>query len=349
MLSVKSVVQSVSVLALAGITACATTSSPQLAEEEGLTPVQKAMQDALQIASPEEIAIAERSDPLTRASFWGDQYSRLPNNEMVITKFMNSLRGIRQFDRAIEVGSSALPVFPRNSKILLETGRSLRDAGRLEQAAQVLARSADYSEPTDATSLAALGVVFDRLEQHERAQQAYRYALAREPNRLSTLSNYGLSLAMSGRLSEAETSLRKAVEHPQANGRVRQNLALVLGLQGRFSEIPEVDPNAPKHRLDANLETLKRAITGQSEMSGVISNAKPLTDEDPFQLSQAEAREIEPMPAVREVAVADEALPEPVRVAASPTRELTSSASLEGGDGITAAPVRLKLRGSTSK
>ena len=81
-----------------------------------------------------------------------------------------------------------------------------------------------------------------------------------EPQRVSTLTNYGLSLALSGNLQAAETQLREAAALPGANARVRQNLALILGLQGRFEEMRKVDPHAPKRTVEANLNVLRNML-----------------------------------------------------------------------------------------
>ncbi|WP_204322246.1 tetratricopeptide repeat protein, partial [Streptococcus pneumoniae] len=71
------------------------------------------------------------------------------------------------------------------------------------------------------------------------AQKMYQDALKIAPGHPSILSNLGLSLALSRKLPQAEQVLRQAAAHPQADRRVRQNLALVIGLQGRFAEAEE--------------------------------------------------------------------------------------------------------------
>lgn len=243
-------------LATLAITACAST--PQAPE---LTPEQEAykaaMEEASRPASPEQVAAAERSDPLTRANFWAEEYRKNPGDAPTIVAFMTSLRGIGSHDRVVEVASAALPIHPNNHEILLELARSKLAQNKPQEAAAAFARSADYAPQTLAAPLAGLGVAFDQMEQHLKAQDAYRLALQREPNRVSTLSNYGLSLALSGDLTNAEAQLRKAASQPGANMRVRQNLALVLGLQGRFDEMVEVDPDAPRRTVEANRQALR--------------------------------------------------------------------------------------------
>lgn len=250
-----------SALPLIALAAAACASSPSAsnltAEEQAY---QDAIEQALQPATPAQIAQAERSDPITRANFWATEYQKDSTDLDTTVSFMRALRQIGSHERIQEIATTSIPIHPTGYEILLELGRSFMAQNKPQEAAQAFVRSADLSPLTDAAPLAALGLAFDRLENHSQAQEAYQIALEREPNRVSTLTNYGLSLALTGQLSEAETALRKAVQLPGADARVRQNLALILGLQGRFSEMVEVDPSAPRRSIDANQKALREMI-----------------------------------------------------------------------------------------
>ena len=243
-------------IALIAMTGCATTDAaePLSAEEQAY---QSAIEDALKPATPEQIAQAERSDPITRANFWANEYQKNAADLETTIAFMRALRRIGSHERLMDVASTALPIHPNSYEIYLELGRSFLATNKPTEAAQAFVRSADYAPATDAAPLAALGLAFDRLENHDQAQEAYEIALQRDPNRVSTLSNYGLSLALTGQLEAAEAALRKAVAQPSADVRVRQNLALILGLQGRFDEMTAVDPTAPARSVEANQKVLR--------------------------------------------------------------------------------------------
>ena len=240
---VSTVIRALPGLAIIAIAGCATTDAaePLTAEEQAY---KDAIEQALVPATPEEIARAERSDPITRANFWSNEYQKNAAHLPTTVAFMRSLRRIGSHERVLEIASTSLPIHPTSYEIYLELGRSYLATDKPTEAAQAFVRSADYSPETEAAPLAALGLAFDRLENHAQAQEAYLIALERQPERVSTLSNYGLSLALTGNLVEAEAALRKAVEQPGADVRVRQNLALILGLQGRFDEMVAVDPSA---------------------------------------------------------------------------------------------------------
>ena len=290
-------------IALASTVACATgDASSQLSAEEQA--YQDAIAEALQPATAEEKARAERSDPITRANFWATEHQKDAANLDVTVNFMQALRDIGSHDRVIEIAAMTLPMHPNAYEVYLELGRSYMAQNKPTEAAQAFVRSADFSPTSDAAPLAALGLAFDRLENHSQAQEAYELALERDPNRVSTLSNYGLSLALTGRLEEAEAALRRAVEIPGADVRVRQNLALVLGLQGRFEDMLAVDPTAPMQSVEANQRVLREMMGASS-----FENLKPLNQvlDEVERLPSA----AEQMPELHEADVSTEAMAEP--------------------------------------
>ena len=124
---------------------------------------------------------------------------------------------------------------PNNTALLGAYGRALADAGNYEQALDVLGRAHTPDQP-DWRILSVQGAVLDQMGRHQEAQRYYASALKIVPDEPSVLSNLGLSYALSKDLPKAEATLRRAVERPGADPRVRQNLALVVGLQGRFPE-----------------------------------------------------------------------------------------------------------------
>lgn len=334
----RSVKYALPLLALLTSAACASTEAePQVSAEEQA--YKDAIELALKPATPEQIAQAERSDPITRANFWASEYQKDPANAEVTVSFMRALRAIGSHERIAEIASAAIPVHPTEHELLLELGRSFMAQDRFTDAAQAFARSADISPPTDAAPLAALGLAFDRLEDHTQAQEAYELALEREPNRVSTLSNYGLSLALTGQIAAAETALRRAVEAPGADGRVRQNLALVLGLQGRFDEMVSVDPNAPIRTVEANQTALRemmipagRSYDGLQKLDDVLQDVER-TPSAP-----------QAMPDLAEAQVDDEGMAAPRGLAEPSPTELAGDSETSSVTGL-----RPKLRGSQNR
>lgn len=291
-------------LALIAMAGCATTGAaePLSAEEQAY---QDAISQALVPATPEEIAQAERSDPITRANFWANEYQKNAADLETTIAFMRALRRIGSHDRVVEVATTALPIHPQSYELYLELGRSFLSANKPTEAAQAFVRSADFAPDTEAAPLAGLGLAFDRLENHAQAQDAYEIALQREPERVSTLSNYGLSLALTGQLHQAEAALRKAVEQPGADVRVRQNLALILGLQGRFDEMAAVDPSAPTRSVEANQAVLRQMVMPTRNYDSLQNLDEVISD-----LERTPGAS-EAMPNLNEANVQSEAMAEP--------------------------------------
>jgi Flp pilus assembly protein TadD len=71
-----------------------------------------------------------------------------------------------------------------------------------------------------------------------------------------------LSYALAGDSAQAESTLRAAVDLPNADARVRQNLVLVLGVQGKFAEAEKAaGPETPKALLDSNTAYFRALLT----------------------------------------------------------------------------------------
>lgn len=331
----KSVKLSLPLIALVSSVACATTdAAPQLTAEEQT--YQDAIEQALKPATPEDIARAERSDPITRANFWSNEYQKDASDIDVTVNFMRALRLIGSHDKVVELASSAFPIHPDSYELYLELGRSYLAQDKLTEAAQAFVRSADYSPPNEAAPLAALGLAFDKLENHKQAQEAYSLALQRDPERSSTLSNYGLSLALTGQLVEAETVLRRAVAIPGVDGRIRQNLALILGLQGRFDEMIEVDPTAPMQSVEANQRVLREMMAPTGDFTQ-MQKLDQVIDE----VNRTPAAP-QSMPEIREALVNSETMADPGVTLSEP--------NLAGDTGSTQPTgLRPKLRGSQGR
>ena len=182
-------------------------------------------------ASPE--ALQKFSDD------WGKRYEADPANKMAAINYARALREQARTAQAVAVLQAAVIKYPNDLDLLGAYGKALADNGRLKEAADALARAHTPERP-NWSILSAQGAVADQLGDHTAAQGYYEAALKIAPGDPAVLSNLGLSYALSNQLPRAETSLRQAVAHPQADKRVRQNLALVLALQGKFAEAEEV-------------------------------------------------------------------------------------------------------------
>lgn len=265
-------------LSAALLAGCASTGDKQAVTE---SEIEQAMAETLEPATEAEIEAAERADPLARANFWAKEFRKDPTKLDVTLQFLEALRAIGSQERAIEVAAKTMPLHPKSAELKIVMARALMSEGRANEAADAYYQATTLA-PGNAAAFAGLGLALDYVERHADAQAAYTTALEIDPQRTSTLSNYGLSLALSGNLDKAETRLREAASMPDANARVRQNLALILGLQGKFEAAREIDPHAPKRKVEENMQALKDMLspvrdygTLREDQSGTSGTGQP--------------------------------------------------------------------------
>jgi Flp pilus assembly protein TadD len=239
----------------ASASACAT--SPQQSARKD---ADRAFAESMKPATAEERAAANRADPLTRANFWAKENTKDPEDLTIAIEFARALREIGSQDRAVDILSRALIVNPDSPEALMLLGRIQMSAGDIVNAGRAFHRVTEI-DPDRAEAWAALGTTFDQQGQHGLAQTSYMHALQFEPNRTTTLTNYGLSLLLTGDLAGAEAKLRQAAANPDAGTRVTENLALALGLQGKFDEMKTVSSvAAPAKVVEQNVALLQGLI-----------------------------------------------------------------------------------------
>ena len=90
--------------------------------------------------------------------------------------------------------------------------------------------------PDNATIPHRLGVIESKAGNHDVANQHFRRSLELEPHNAEVLTDWGYSLFLQSKLSEAETALRMALDESPGESRATNNLALVLGHAGKSEE-----------------------------------------------------------------------------------------------------------------
>jgi Flp pilus assembly protein TadD len=151
----------------------------------------------------------------------------------------------------------------------------LADNGNFQQAFDALNRAHTPEDP-DWRILSAQGAVLDQLGRYDEARQYYESALKIAPDDPSVLSNLGLSYMLAKDLPKAEEILRKANSHPDADPRVRLNLALVIGLRGRGAEAETlVKADRPPDEAAANVAYLRRLLSRKADAHVEAGNSPP--------------------------------------------------------------------------
>lgn len=173
------------------------------------------------------------------AEDWGQRYDRNPKDKATAMTYAKALHALDQNAQAVAVMQGLAITYPEDMKVLAAYGKALADAGKLQQAAEILEKAHTPERP-DWSVLSTQGSIADQLGDHEGARGYYEAALKIRPNEPTVLSNVGLSYALAKNLPRAEETLRLAAAQPTADRRVRQNLALVLALQGKFQEAEDL-------------------------------------------------------------------------------------------------------------
>ena len=202
------------------------------------------------------------------------RYEANPGEKQASIVYARALRALTRYSEAVAVMQTAAVKAPKDEEVLGEYGKALADAGQLSQAKDVLTRAYTPDNPRwDVMSVQ--GAVADQMGDHAGAMQFYRDALKIAPGEPGVLTNMGLSLALSGRLGEAENALRQAVASPKADARMRGDLSLVLALEGKDADAVQVSrmdlsPDAAR----ANVETIRRMLAnGGGRRRGVDAPA----------------------------------------------------------------------------
>jgi Flp pilus assembly protein TadD len=196
---------------------------------------------------------------------WGERYKADPSNAEAAINYARALRATDQRAQAVAVLEQAAIRNPNNMPVLGAYGRALAAAGNYQQALDVLGRAHTPDSP-DWRILNAQGAVLDQMGRGPEAQRHYSAALKIVPDEPSVLSNLGLSYVLTKDLKRAEITLRRALAQPNADPKVRQNLALVLGLRGKHDEAERVaGEGLPPDQAAANVANLRQVLAQQQK------------------------------------------------------------------------------------
>lgn len=153
--------------------------------------------------------------------------------------YARSLTERGQTEQASAVLRLAALRAPESRALRAAYGKSLLALGRYAEASEVLANAHTPDNP-DWSILSAQGVAADNLGDHGTARALYQRALNLNPGSPGVLTNLALSYAMTGNRAQAILILQDASMRPDADARVRQNLATMLVLEGREREAEQV-------------------------------------------------------------------------------------------------------------
>jgi len=239
----------VALLLAASLASCASTSRETTGS---IAPTSKPLE---QMSSGELASYSQRL---------GQAYTKQPSEKGIALRYASVLQMSGSTDQALAVMRKAAIDHPKDRGVLAAYGKALAADGQFEPALQAV-RRAQTPEYPDWKLVSAEAAILDQLGQNAEARNLYTRALGLKPDEPSILSNLGMSYVLTGDLKAAETHMRRAAAMPNADSRVRQNLALVVGLQGRFAEAEalaqqEMSPD----QAQANVTYLRQMLAQQN-------------------------------------------------------------------------------------
>ncbi|MFC3327498.1 tetratricopeptide repeat protein [Mesorhizobium cantuariense] len=210
----------------------------------------------------------------------GQSYARNPADKRIATNYAAALQMDGDADQSLAVMRKLAIALPKDRDVLASYGKALAANGQFEAALDAV-RRAQTPEYPDWKLVSAEAAILDQTGQKDDARQLYRKALDLKPNEPSVLSNLGMSYVLEGDLRTAETYMRSAAQQPNADSRVRQNLALIVGLQGRFDEAEKIaSQELSPEQAQANVAYLRQMLAQQNAWSQLKDQdkSKPATN-----------------------------------------------------------------------
>jgi Flp pilus assembly protein TadD len=146
---------------------------------------------------------------------------------------------------------------PNKVRPKLQLARALEAAGpaAISERAALLEQARSLA-PDDPEALGELGVFYLQTSDSARAADAFREAIRQDPRNAQLRTNLGTSLALLGRLADAEIAYREALDADACNFDARNNLMLLLRQRGesvQARELAKAPPACPfnQEQLDA--------------------------------------------------------------------------------------------------
>lgn len=217
-------------------------------------------------ADPMSTASTSQGPSFKRTEALGKQWKADPTNFASAIAYSKGLEQLGQNQAQVEVLRTAASQTRANAEAQNKLGKAQLAAGDILGANETLQRGVELNSQ-DAQLRSVLGVALDQQTKHVEAREQHEAALAIAPNDLSVMNNLAMSYALQGKLTEAESILRKAMAHQNSKAipRVRQNLALVVGLQGRFDEAKQIaSEDLPPDQVQANMDYLQQMLAKQN-------------------------------------------------------------------------------------
>lgn len=206
-------------------------------------------------------SISQPGNILTATTQLAHQWQKKRGDAVLGMQYANQLKRINSHNKALSILRQTAMANPQNQLVLLAYGNQLARLKQYRQAHNMLQKAHGVGKPNWRV-YAAQGAVLDQMGRHKNAQIAHGYALKLAPGRPAIINNTAMSYVMAGKLKRAEATLRPIYMRPNANPKIRQNMALIVGLQGRFKEAEKIAAaDLPPQTVKANIAYLRQMLS----------------------------------------------------------------------------------------
>ena len=158
-----------------------------------------------------------------------------PDYQEATLRVVDTLKVDGKFEECRSILDKLILKNPRDDKILHALGK-VTIAQNDGQTCLKTYKTLVESYPSNPTFLNGLAICHDLLNQHRQAHTYYQQAITQAPDNLNIQSNYGLSLALDGRTTEAIDLLLKLHQRSQSTLNIKHNLAVAYGLAGQIDK-----------------------------------------------------------------------------------------------------------------
>jgi tetratricopeptide (TPR) repeat protein len=149
-----------------------------------------------------------------------------PDNADALYDLASMLRVLRRYGDALGLLERHRRLVPDDFQVLADMGRCLSGLQRYTEAEPLLVRALEGLD--DANGRYDLGLVRDRLGRIDEAITEYRLALDRNPNHGNALNNLGVAFARRGRMADAARQFERLIALEPGNADAHANLGAIL-------------------------------------------------------------------------------------------------------------------------
>ncbi len=140
--------------------------------------------------------------------------------------------------KSLEIFQDLLVQDPDDPLLLTGLAVAQIERGKLDRARMALHEALDAAQEAGPRSqiFEFLGIVYDRMGRHEKAQGHYAKALEHRPSDARLLNNLGVSYLLDRKYEQAAAQLEEALDAGASDPALYNNLGLAYGFSSRYSE-----------------------------------------------------------------------------------------------------------------